>query len=67
MAKFFRELTPSQSEFVAQQKIFFVASAPLRQELAQFHVERLLAALKSLLPNDPITALRFEAAGEGSR
>lgn len=44
-----------------------VASAPLRQELAQFHAERLLAALKSLLPDDPITALRFEAAGEGSR
>jgi len=44
-----------------------VGSAPLRQELAQFHAERLLAALKSLLPTDPITALRFEAAGEGSR
>lgn len=44
-----------------------VASAPLRQELAQFHAERLLAALKTLLPDDPITALRFEAAGEGPR
>jgi hypothetical protein len=28
MAKFFSELTPSQSEFVARQKIFFVSSAP---------------------------------------
>ena len=28
MAKFFPELTTSQSEFVARQKIFFVASAP---------------------------------------
>ena len=47
--------------------IVSVGSAPLRQELAQFHAERLLAALKSLLPDDPITALRFEAAGEGPR
>lgn len=47
-----------------------VASAPLRQELTQFHAERLLAALRAYLPKDPITSLRFaphanEAADEG--
>ena len=49
-----------------------VESAPLREELAQFHAERLLSALKALLPDDPVVSLRFEAGsvargGEGRR
>lgn len=36
-----------------------VSSAPLRLELAEFHAERLLAALRARLPDDPITSLRF--------
>lgn len=36
-----------------------VSSAPLRLELAQFHAERLLAAMRARLPTDPITSLRF--------
>lgn len=47
-----------------------VSSAPLRLELAQFHAERLLAALRAHLPDDPITSLRFaphaDEADEGS-
>lgn len=47
-----------------------VTSASLRLELAQFHAERLLAALRARLPNDPITALRFssesDSAGTGA-
>jgi predicted nucleic acid-binding Zn ribbon protein len=38
-----------------------VSSASLRLELAQFHAERLLAALRARLPKDPITALRFSS------
>ena len=36
-----------------------VSSAPLRLELAEFHAERLLAAMRARLPKDPITSLRF--------
>jgi hypothetical protein len=42
-----------------------VSSAPLRQELAQFHAARLLTVLGALLPDDPIVALRFEAGSAG--
>ena len=41
--------------------IVTVESAPLRQDLAQFHAERLLAALRAALPDEPIVGLRFEA------
>jgi hypothetical protein len=43
-----------------------VSAAPLREELAQFHAERLLAVLAELLPDDPVVALRFEAGPVGS-
>jgi hypothetical protein len=43
-----------------------VSSAPLRQELAQFHAARLLTVLTTLLPDDPIVALRFEAGSAGA-
>lgn len=46
-----------------------VSSAPLRLELAQFHAERLLAALRARCPKDPITSLRFSpesVSGDGS-
>jgi hypothetical protein len=43
-----------------------VASAPLRQELAQFHAARLLKVLAALLPDDPVVALRFQA-GKGAQ
>lgn len=39
-----------------------VTSAALRQELAQFHAERLLAVMKALLPSDPVVGLRFVPA-----
>ncbi len=47
--------------------VLFVAvtSSSLRQELAQFHAERLLAVLKTLLPEDPVVSLRFVPGGEG--
>jgi hypothetical protein len=38
-----------------------VSAAPLRQELTQFHAARLLTVLSTLLPDDPIVALRFES------
>jgi hypothetical protein len=46
-----------------------VSSTALRQDLAQFHAERLLRALRAALPDDPIATLRFEAgrAGRGAR
>jgi hypothetical protein len=43
-----------------------VSSAPLRLELAEFHAERLLAALKARLPNDPVTSLRFAPEADTS-
>ena len=43
-----------------------VTSAPLRLELAQFHAERLLAALRARLPKDPITSLRFSPDSESA-
>ncbi len=36
-----------------------VSSSSLREELAQFHAQRLLAVLKGLLPEDPLVGLRF--------
>jgi predicted nucleic acid-binding Zn ribbon protein len=44
-----------------------VSSAPLREELAQYHAERLLRALQGLLTDDRLVALRFVAGDEGSR
>ena len=38
-----------------------VESASLRQELAQFHAERLLASLRAALSGDALVGLRFEA------
>jgi len=38
-----------------------VRSAALRQELAQFHRERLLAVLKTALPDVALVGLRFTA------
>jgi hypothetical protein len=38
-----------------------VASAPLREELAQFHAARLLEAVQRALPDVGVAALRFEA------
>jgi predicted nucleic acid-binding Zn ribbon protein len=38
-----------------------VTSEPLKAELTQFHAERLLPVLRTLLPDDPIVGLRFEA------
>ena len=43
-----------------------VTSASLRLELAQFHAERLLAALRARLPKDPITSLRFSPDSEAA-
>ena len=43
-----------------------VSSASLREELVQFHAPRLLDVMKSLLPEEPIVAIRFEAGGGGS-
>jgi hypothetical protein len=40
-----------------------VASAPLREELAQFHAPRLLAVLRQALPDTTLVGLRF-VAGE---
>jgi len=36
-----------------------VSSAPLREELAQFHAARLLDAMRRSLPETPLTAIRF--------
>jgi hypothetical protein len=44
-----------------------VTSAPLREELMQFHAERLLAALRHALPDDSLTSLRFTAGAERTR
>jgi hypothetical protein len=44
-----------------------VASAPLREELVQFHAERLLAALREILTQDNLVSLRFTAGTEGTR
>ena len=44
-----------------------VDSAPLREELAQFHAERLLAVLRIALTEDRLVAVRFVAGAEGSR
>ena len=44
-----------------------VDSAPLREELTQFHAERLLAVLRIALTEDRIVALRFVAGAEGPR
>ena len=44
-----------------------VDSAPLREELTQFHAERLLAVLRIALTEDRLVALRFVAGAEGSR
>jgi hypothetical protein len=44
-----------------------VSSAPLRDELARFHAERLLGELHRLLPDDRVIAVRFVAAGEDSK
>lgn len=44
-----------------------VASAPLRDELARFHAERLLEAMRARLTKDPLVALRFVAAAEEPR
>lgn len=38
-----------------------VASAVLMQELAHFHKRRILEALRRLLPQTPLTDLRFRA------
>lgn len=38
-----------------------VTSSSLRQELSQFHRERLLAVLQAALPDVPLVALRFTA------
>jgi len=43
-----------------------VSSAPLREELAQFHAARLLDAMRRALPDVPIAALRFEAGRAGT-
>jgi len=37
-----------------------VSSAPLREELAQFHAERLLDAMRRSLPDVPLAGIRFE-------
>ena len=42
-----------------------VESAPLREELAQFHAERLRSALRSALPEETIVSIRFEAGRVG--
>ena len=39
-----------------------VGSSALRQELAQFHGERLLAVLRAALPSVPLVGLRFRLA-----
>lgn len=44
-----------------------VPSAPLRDELARFHAERLLAELSARLPLDRVAALRFVATAEEAR
>jgi hypothetical protein len=44
-----------------------VSSASLREDLVQFHAERLLGDLKRLLPADRVIAVRFVAAGEDSK
>ena len=44
-----------------------VASAPLREELAQFHAPRLLAVLREALPDTTLVGLRFVAGGEAER
>ena len=38
-----------------------VSSASLRQELTQFHRDRLLSVLKAALPDQPLVGLRFTA------
>lgn len=38
-----------------------VRSAALRQEISQFHRERLLSVLKAALPDVPLVAIRFTA------
>ena len=40
-----------------------VASASLREELAQFHAARLLAVLRQALPKTTLVGLRFAAEG----
>lgn len=40
-----------------------VASSSLREELAQFHGERLLAVLRQALPGTTLVGLRFTAEG----
>ena len=46
--------------------IVSVTSAALRQELAQFHRDRLLAVLKTALPDVALVALRFTAESADS-
>jgi hypothetical protein len=46
-------------ELVGGWLVIGVASAALREELAQFHRARLLDVLKTALPNVPIVGLRF--------
>lgn len=41
-----------------------VTSAPLREELAQFHQERLLEVLKTALPDVPLIGLYFVLAAD---
>jgi hypothetical protein len=44
-----------------------VSSAPLREEIVQFHAERLLAALREILKKDHLVSLRFTAGTERPR
>lgn len=44
-----------------------VTSAPLREELAQFHAPRLLAVLRQALPDTTLVGLRFVAGAEVPR
>jgi hypothetical protein len=44
-----------------------VTSAPLREELAQFHAQRLLAVLRQALPETTLVGLRFVAGAEEAR
>jgi hypothetical protein len=51
----------SPTRLVGGTFVVTVSSAPLREELAQFHAARLLEALRRILPDVPLAALRFEA------
>jgi hypothetical protein len=61
MAKFFDALTPEQSDFIARQKVFFVATAP-----AEGRINLSPKGLDSLRVLDPRTVAYLDITGSGA-